>query len=159
LEIAYGIRSDSGDIIPTNDEPQPSAVRTYTGIEMHTIDRYQGRDAEVIIISWVRSNSARAIGELLRDWHRINVAITRARNKLIMVGSRSTLSRSPLLAAMLDILDKNGSIVKVSATAAILADSPTEPKDSNSNYNTPARATAGTALLKTRPITNNLLAG
>ncbi|KAJ1870832.1 DNA replication endonuclease-helicase Dna2 [Coemansia sp. RSA 990] len=159
LEIAYGIRSDSGDIIPTNDEPQPSAVRTYTGIEMHTIDRYQGRDAEVIIISWVRSNSARAIGELLRDWHRINVAITRARNKLIMVGSRSTLSRSPLLAAMLDILDKNGSIVKVPATAAILADSPTEPKDSNSNYNTPARATAGTALLKTRPITNNLLAG
>ncbi|KAJ2850866.1 DNA replication endonuclease-helicase Dna2 [Coemansia brasiliensis] len=157
LEIAYGIRSASGDIIPADDEPQPSDARTYSGIEMHTIDRYQGRDAEVIIISWVRSNSARAIGELLRDWHRINVAITRARNKLIMVGSRSTLSRSPLLAAMLDILEKDSSIIRVPANGAILADHHTESKDSGSNQNTLTRATAGTALLKTRPITSNLL--
>jgi len=60
-------------------------------IEMHTADRFQGRDKEVVVLSLVRSNEACAIGELLRDWRRINVAFTRAKTKLLVVGSRSTL--------------------------------------------------------------------
>lgn len=61
------------------------------GIEMHTADRFQGRDKEVVILSLVRSNEAKSIGELLKDWRRINVAFTRAKTKLLIVGSRETL--------------------------------------------------------------------
>jgi DNA replication ATP-dependent helicase Dna2 len=58
---------------------------------MHTADRFQGRDKEVIILSLVRSNEAKSIGELLKDWRRINVAFTRAKTKLLVIGSRETL--------------------------------------------------------------------
>ncbi|KAJ2892589.1 hypothetical protein MKZ38_009595 [Zalerion maritima] len=61
------------------------------GVEMHTADRFQGRDKEVVVLSLVRSNDAGSIGELLRDWRRINVAFTRAKTKLLVVGSRDTL--------------------------------------------------------------------
>ncbi|KAJ2750465.1 DNA replication endonuclease-helicase Dna2, partial [Coemansia nantahalensis] len=115
LEIAHGIAGPrDGDA----DSPSSPSERR-CGIEMHTVDRYQGRDADVIVISWVRSNSARAIGELLRDWRRINVAITRARTKLIMVGSQSTLARSPLLAGVLRILHSDGAVVAMPANALI----------------------------------------
>lgn len=64
---------------------------TCGAIEMHTADRFQGRDKEVIVLSLVRSNEACLIGDLLKDWRRINVAFTRAKTKLLVVGSRSTL--------------------------------------------------------------------
>lgn len=63
-------------------------------IEMHTADRFQGRDKEVVILSLVRSNEACNIGDLLKDWRRINVAFTRAKTKLLVVGSKSTLKGS-----------------------------------------------------------------
>ncbi|KAK4158389.1 hypothetical protein C8A00DRAFT_10822 [Chaetomidium leptoderma] len=60
-------------------------------VEMHTADRFQGRDKSVVILSLVRSNDQCAVGELLKDWRRINVAFTRAKTKLLVVGSRATL--------------------------------------------------------------------
>ncbi|KAG0649780.1 DNA replication nuclease DNA2 [Hyphodiscus hymeniophilus] len=66
-------------------------LRRHNDVEMHTADRFQGRDKEVIILSLVRSNEARSIGELLKDWRRINVAFTRAKTKLLVVGSKETL--------------------------------------------------------------------
>jgi DNA replication ATP-dependent helicase Dna2 len=62
-----------------------------TGVEMHTADRFQGRDKDVVVLSLVRSNEGSSIGELLKDWRRINVAFTRAKTKLLVVGSRQTL--------------------------------------------------------------------
>lgn len=68
------------------------SLRRYTpDLEMHTTDKFQGRDKEIVILSCVRSNSEKMVGELLRDWRRVNVAFTRARTKLLVVGSRSTL--------------------------------------------------------------------
>ena len=69
-------------------------LKAYAGVEMHTTDRFQGRDKEVVVLSLVRSNEACNIGDLLRDWRRINVAFTRAKTKLLVVGSRSTLKHS-----------------------------------------------------------------
>jgi DNA replication ATP-dependent helicase Dna2 len=66
-------------------------LRAHNGVEMHTADRFQGRDKEVVILSLVRSNEAKSIGELLKDWRRINVAFTRAKTKLLVIGSRETL--------------------------------------------------------------------
>jgi DNA replication ATP-dependent helicase Dna2 len=63
-------------------------------IEMHTADRFQGRDKDVVVLSLVRSNEACNIGDLLKDWRRINVAFTRAKTKLLVVGSRETLRGS-----------------------------------------------------------------
>ncbi|KAF4595840.1 DNA replication factor Dna2 [Ophiocordyceps camponoti-floridani] len=69
-------------------------LRRHSGVEMHTTDRFQGRDKDVMVVSLVRCNEARNIGDLLRDWRRINVAFTRARAKLLVIGSKSTLQQA-----------------------------------------------------------------
>ncbi|KAM3624717.1 uncharacterized protein V6R79_000622 [Siganus canaliculatus] len=66
----------------------------FTGVEVNTVDKYQGRDKSLIVFSFVRSTAEEgSLGELLKDWRRLNVAITRAKHKLLMVGSASTLRR------------------------------------------------------------------
>uniref|UniRef100_A0A671QYF2 DNA replication ATP-dependent helicase/nuclease n=1 Tax=Sinocyclocheilus anshuiensis TaxID=1608454 RepID=A0A671QYF2_9TELE len=65
----------------------------FKALEVNTVDKYQGRDKSVIIVSFVRSNPEGNLGELLQDWRRLNVAITRAKHKLLMLGSASTLRR------------------------------------------------------------------
>ncbi|KAJ5217327.1 hypothetical protein N7468_010335 [Penicillium chermesinum] len=68
------------------------SLRRYApDLEMHTTDKFQGRDKEIVILSCVRSNAESHVGELLKDWRRVNVAFTRARTKLLVLGSRSTL--------------------------------------------------------------------
>jgi len=62
------------------------------GLELSTIDKYQGRDKHTIILSLVRSNGKGNVGRLLQDLRRLNVAFTRAKCKLIVIGSYRTLS-------------------------------------------------------------------
>ncbi|TID21573.1 hypothetical protein E6O75_ATG04968 [Venturia nashicola] len=79
------------------------------GVELHTADKFQGRDKEVVIVSFVRSNSDGKIGELLKDWRRVNVALTRARSKLVLVGSKKTLLQGgDVLKGMVDICAQEG---------------------------------------------------
>uniref|UniRef100_F6USX3 DNA replication ATP-dependent helicase/nuclease n=1 Tax=Ciona intestinalis TaxID=7719 RepID=F6USX3_CIOIN len=70
-----------------------------TLVEINTVDKYQGRDKSVILLSFVRSKKeplAEKKGELLNDWRRLNVGITRAKHKLVMVGcTRSLLEYEP----------------------------------------------------------------
>jgi superfamily I DNA and/or RNA helicase len=61
-----------------------------TGPEVDTVDGFQGREKEAVVISLVRSNSQNEIG-FLADRRRMNVALTRARRKLIVIGDSSTL--------------------------------------------------------------------
>lgn len=67
------------------------AFPEFPGVEVSTIDKYQGRDRDWIIISLVRSNASANVGELLRDWQRLNVAFTRAKKKLVLLGSAKTV--------------------------------------------------------------------
>lgn len=84
------------------------------GLEISTIDRYQGRDKPIIVLSFVRSNSHGRVGRLLEDFRRINVAITRAKYKLIMIGSFSTLdSGSEILRPVLNRMKANKLIVDI----------------------------------------------
>ena len=63
-------------------------------ISVNTVDGFQGQERDIIIISLVRSNDEGQIG-FLRDLRRMNVAITRARMKVIILGDRTTLTRHP----------------------------------------------------------------
>ncbi len=63
-------------------------------ITVNTVDGFQGQERDVIVISLVRSNDEGQIG-FLRDLRRMNVAITRARMKVIILGDRRTLCRHP----------------------------------------------------------------
>ena len=65
------------------------------GLDINTVDQFQGRDKQIIIYSCVRSNSSETnfAKEILNDKRRLNVALTRAKKKLILVGSRTTLIR------------------------------------------------------------------
>lgn len=63
-------------------------------ITVNTVDGFQGRESDVVIISLVRSNDTGQIG-FLRDLRRMNVAMTRARMKLIIIGNAPTLVRHP----------------------------------------------------------------
>lgn len=63
-------------------------------ISINTVDGFQGQERDIILISMVRSNEEGQIG-FLRDLRRMNVAITRARMKVIILGDAPTLTRHP----------------------------------------------------------------
>ncbi|KAJ7505308.1 DNA replication factor Dna2-domain-containing protein [Mycena galericulata] len=90
------------------------------GIEMWTADRSQGRDKDCIIISMVRSNDTGFVGDLIKDWRRMNVSFTRARSKLIIFGSRKTLETAPLLQEFFDLMEDKGWILPLPPNADTL---------------------------------------
>jgi len=59
-------------------------------IRVDTVDRYQGDEREIIILSLTNSNELNAIGQLHREWRRMNVSISRAKAKLVIVGNKHT---------------------------------------------------------------------
>ncbi len=64
------------------------------GLEIDSVDGFQGREKELVIVSLVRSNMAGEMG-FLNDTRRMNVAMTRARRKLIVIGDSTTISSLP----------------------------------------------------------------
>jgi predicted DNA helicase len=76
-------------------------------VEIDTVDGFQGREKEAVIISLVRSNSTGEIG-FLGDTRRMNVALTRARRKLIVVGDSATLGGHPFYAQLLEYFELHG---------------------------------------------------
>jgi ATP-dependent RNA/DNA helicase IGHMBP2 len=68
-------------------------------ISVNTIDSFQGQERDVVYISMTRSNSEGDIG-FLSDIRRMNVAMTRARKKLVIIGDSSTITRLPFYADM-----------------------------------------------------------
>ncbi|MBR3140147.1 MAG: IGHMBP2 family helicase [Methanobrevibacter sp.] len=83
---------DIGIISPYAD--QVKIIQNQTPVEVKTVDGFQGREKEIIIISTVRSNNNGNIG-FLKDLRRLNVAITRAKRKLIIIGNKNTLMTNP----------------------------------------------------------------
>lgn len=78
-------------------------------LEIKTVDGFQGREKEAVVISFTRSNPAGDVG-FLRDLRRLNVAITRARRKLILVGDAKTLSAHPTYLRLINYIKERGVI-------------------------------------------------
>ena len=73
-------------------------------ISVNTVDGFQGQERDIILISLVRANDEGQIG-FLRDLRRMNVAITRARMKLIILGDASTMTRHPFYKKLYDYIE------------------------------------------------------
>lgn len=77
------------------------SLKAYPGsLAVNTIDSFQGQERDVVFISMARSNTDGAIG-FLADIRRMNVAMTRARKKLVVIGDGATLSGHPFYAGFI----------------------------------------------------------
>jgi ATP-dependent RNA/DNA helicase IGHMBP2 len=76
-------------------------------LSIKTIDGFQGEERDVIYISLVRSNEHHEIG-FLNDLRRMNVAITRAKKKLVVIGDSATIGNSPFYKSFLEYCEKHG---------------------------------------------------
>jgi len=74
-------------------------------IEVNTIDSFQGQERDIIYISLVRSNSNGEIG-FLKDTRRMNVAMTRARKKLVIIGDSATLANSSFYSELISYAEQ-----------------------------------------------------
>jgi ATP-dependent RNA/DNA helicase IGHMBP2 len=72
----------------------PSLLAFGDKISVNTIDSFQGQERDIVYISMTRSNPEGEIG-FLSDIRRMNVAMTRARKKLVVIGDSATLSQLP----------------------------------------------------------------
>lgn len=76
-------------------------------LEVDTVDAFQGREKEAVLVSLVRSNAAQQMG-FLEDLRRLNVAITRPRRHLFVTGDTATLSAHPLYGKWIDFITSAG---------------------------------------------------
>jgi superfamily I DNA and/or RNA helicase len=76
-------------------------------LTIHTVDGFQGQERDVMLISLVRSNNRNEIG-FLQDIRRMNVALTRAKKKLIVTGDSATLGNHSFYGAFLDYVEEKG---------------------------------------------------
>lgn len=81
------------------------------GLEVHTVDGFQGREKEAIVISLVRSNDRGEVG-FLRDVRRLNVALTRARRKLVVVGDSGTVGSEEIYRDFIEYAERAGERIR-----------------------------------------------
>ncbi|MFB6110347.1 MAG: IGHMBP2 family helicase [Halodesulfurarchaeum sp.] len=86
-------------------------------LEVDTVDGFQGREKEVVLVSLVRSNDRGEIG-FLADERRFNVAVTRARRKAVIVGDSETVTEGEVFEAMVEYADREGRLLDPARPAA-----------------------------------------
>eukprot|EP01041_Mallomonas_annulata_P006922 gene6922-14061_t len=88
----------------------PLRSELYQEIEVASVDSFQGREKDFIILSCVRSSEQQGIG-FLRDPRRLNVALTRARYGVIVIGNARLLAKNPLWHALITHFQERGCLV------------------------------------------------
>ena len=86
------------------------SLSKYEGVEINTVDKFQGRENKIIILSFVRSGSkseSEIHSELLESINRLTVAVTRAQYKLIAIGCSRSLKTIPVTKKLIDYFKAN----------------------------------------------------
>ena len=86
----------------------PALMAYADKISVNTIDSFQGQERDIVYISMTRSNTENKIG-FLADIRRMNVAMTRARKKLVVIGDSATLSQHPFYADFITYAEQRNS--------------------------------------------------
>lgn len=94
-------------ISPYSGQVTAAKERLPAGMRISTIDSFQGQEKENIILSLVRSNDDGDIG-FLKDYRRMNVAITRAKEQLIVIGDSATIGADAFYNSFLTYVEKHG---------------------------------------------------
>lgn len=76
-------------------------------ININSVDAFQGQERDAIYISLVRSNMKGEIG-FLKEYRRLNVAMTRAKHRLVIVGDSATLGADPFFTELFEYIQRNG---------------------------------------------------
>jgi ATP-dependent RNA/DNA helicase IGHMBP2 len=107
--LAAGLRPEALAII-TPYRGQVALLQTALegmDVEVDTVDAFQGREADAVLVSCVRSNPDGRLG-FLTDLRRMNVALSRARRHLFVVGDSATLGRHPFYARLVERAQAGG---------------------------------------------------
>ena len=83
---------------------QVAEISRRVEVTVDTVDRFQGSSKEIIVLSFVATGELE--GPLFEDHRRINVALTRAKKGLVLVGDRAALSSEPFYERMLEWADR-----------------------------------------------------
>jgi ATP-dependent RNA/DNA helicase IGHMBP2 len=83
-------------------------LRFAPNISVNTIDSFQGQERDIVYIGMTRSNPDSRIG-FLSEIRRMNVAMTRARKKLVVIGDSATLAQTPFYAGFIEYAERHGS--------------------------------------------------
>jgi len=110
--LARGVPADEVAVISPYDAQvqrlrQLLAAHLDAGLEVDTVDGFQGREKDAVVVSLVRANAAGEVG-FLADVRRMNVALTRARKKLVVVGDGATVARHAFYARFLEHAERSG---------------------------------------------------
>jgi len=116
-QIAKEVKNLGSLAILSPYQAQISKFKSHTELSkinsiLQSIDAFQGREADVVILSMVRSNDRGEVGFSL-DPRRFNVAITRAKKLCVVVGDSSTLAQNSLFARFLEHVGKSGEVRSV----------------------------------------------
>lgn len=103
-EFSIGIISPYRQQVERLSESINKAYDFLPNVKIDTIDSFQGQERDLIIISLVRSNESSEIG-FLKDYRRLNVALTRAKKKLIVIGDSATLASDKFYSQFMDYID------------------------------------------------------
>ena len=94
-------------ISPYSGQVMSAKEQLPNGIRISTIDSFQGQEKENIIVSLVRSNEDGDIG-FLKDYRRMNVAMTRAKEQLFVIGDSATIGADAFYGAFLSYVEQHG---------------------------------------------------
>jgi ATP-dependent RNA/DNA helicase IGHMBP2 len=98
------------NLLKTQFEHSPDLQKYKENISVNTIDSFQGQERDIVYISLTRSNDKGEIG-FLSDIRRMNVAMTRARKKLVVIGDSATLGQHSFYAKFIEYAEKKGGYV------------------------------------------------
>ena len=107
IEREGGVMGSIAFISPYSGQVAAARDLLPRNLRISTVDGFQGQEEETVILSLVRCNDEGVIG-FLKDHRRMNVAMTRAKERLFVIGDSATVSRDPFYARFLEHVERNG---------------------------------------------------